>query len=425
MFLRVEQKGGFRMESELESVKEQLRKGLTAIGAMRHYEFLSNCQQSLIVSLPVRMDDGTVKIFKGYRVLHSSVRGPGKGGIRYAPDVNLDEVSALAILMSLKTACVNIPLGGAKGGIAVDVRNLSKGELERLTRRYTAAIIDVIGPEKDIPAPDMNTNAQIMAWLMDTYSMHSGKTTPAVVTGKPISIGGIVGRQDATGNGLAFIFEEFYRLQNKDVKTLTVAIQGFGNVGSAAAAYIYKTGAKIIAISDINGGIYNSKGFDIDALKKYVSEKGTVVGFPDAEKSITNQELLWLDVDCLIPAAAGNQISKENVENVKAKVIFEGANGPIDAQADEILEKKGIIVIPDILANAGGVIVSYFEWVQDLSNLRWDLDRVNQELKRIILHAFHDIRELKEKKNISYRMAAYQISLQRLVDAVDLRGYFP
>ena len=413
------------MESELESVKEQLRKGLMAIDAMRHYEFLSNCQQSLIVSLPVKMDDGNVKIFKGYRVLHSSVRGPGKGGIRYAPDVNLDEVSALAILMSLKTACVNIPLGGAKGGIEVDVRNLSKGELEKLTRRYTAAIVDVIGPEKDIPAPDMNTNAQVMAWLMDTFSMHSGKTTPAVVTGKPLSIGGIVGRQDATGSGLAFIFEEYYNLQNTKIQDLRVAIQGFGNVGAAAASCIYNMGAKIIAVSDINGGIYNSNGLNINELKKWVSEKGTVVEFPGSQKEITNSELLSFDVDCLIPAAAGNQITKENVENVRAKVIFEGANGPIDAEADEILEKKGIIVIPDILANAGGVIVSYFEWVQDLSNLRWDLERVNQELKRIILHAFRDIKELKEKKQISYRMAAYQISLQRLVDAVDSRGYFP
>jgi len=379
----------------------------------------------MIVSLPIRMDDGSVSTFKGFRVIHSNYRGPGKGGIRYAPDVNLDEVSALATLMTLKTACVNIPLGGAKGGIAVDVTTLSKPELERLTRRYTMAIVDVIGPEKDIPAPDMNTNAQVMAWLMDAYSMYNRKTTPAVVTGKPIAIGGIVGRPEATGKGIGFIIEEYYKNRKIDIKTLTFGIQGFGNVGSVTASEIYKLGGKVVAIVDLYGGVYNSNGIDIPALRKHVSEKGTIAGFQGSEKTITNADLFAMDVDCLIPAAAGNQITSENADVVKAKVIFEAGNGPIDAAADEILEKKGIIIIPDILVNAGGVIVSYFEWVQNTQNFIWDLDKVNKELKRLMLNAFNDIEKLKMDQNISYRMAAYQIALQRIVDALDARGHFP
>ncbi|MHA1376973.1 MAG: Glu/Leu/Phe/Val family dehydrogenase [Candidatus Helarchaeota archaeon] len=390
------------------------------------YEYLSHCQRIYIVALPIIRDNNKIDVFTGYRVQHNDILGPCKGGIRYGPDVTLDEVKALAFWMSMKTAVVGLPFGGSKGGITVDPSQLSIREIERLTRRYTSAIIRMVGPHKDIPAPDMNTNKQIMAWFMDTYSMDVGETTLGVVTGKPVELGGSLGREEATGRGLLYIIEKIFEKKGMHLdSSTTVAIQGFGNVGSIVAILLHKEyQCKIIAVSDIKGGIYNSDGINPIKLKEHEQKTGSVVKYPGT-KPITNKELLQSECDLLIPAAKENQINEEIANGIKAKIIVEGANGPTLTEADKILEKNGVIVVPDILANAGGVTVSYFEWVQGLENYFWDLDRVRSELKRILLKAFDRVYNLAEKEKISMRTAAFMVAVARLAKAIELRGIFP
>lgn len=390
------------------------------------HEFLRNCARIYIVSLPVIMDNGEVKFFTGYRVQHNDILGPGKGGLRYAPNVTLDEVKALAFWMSMKTAVVGLPFGGAKGAIEVDPSKLSQKELERLTRRYASAIIRMIGPHKDIPAPDMGTNKQIMAWFMDTYSMDVGETTLGVVTGKPVELGGSLGREEATGRGLLYVIEEIFKRKNMTLdENTTVAVQGFGNVGATIAMLIYQEyKCKIIGISDIQGGIYDPNGIDPFKLKEYEQNTGSVINF-EGNEPISNKELLQLECDLLIPAATENQINREIAEGIRAKLIVEGANGPTISDADEILDSKSITVVPDILANAGGVIVSYFEWVQGLENYFWDIDRVRNELKRILINAFENVYNLAENEKVNLRTAAYMVAVARLAKAIELRGIFP
>lgn len=390
------------------------------------YETLRYPERELTVSVPVEMDDGHTEVFVGFRIQHSSSRGPCKGGIRFHPDVNIDEVKALAAWMTWKCAVVNLPYGGAKGGVAVDPSKLSKAELNRLTRRYTAAILPLLGPEKDIPAPDINTNAQIMGWIMDTYSTFAGYAVPGVVTGKPIEIGGSLGRREATGRGVSLITQAIASKLGIDLLKSTVAIQGFGNVGSVTAKILNDSGYKVVAVSDVDIGLYNEDGLDINHLLNYITINHTLKGYT-AKKvvEISNSELLALPVDILIPAAIENQITKDNAVKVRAQVIVEGANGPTTIEADRILEKKSITVVPDILANAGGVIVSYFEWVQNLQSIFWDEHEVNSMLKKVILRAFDEVWELTGKKGVSLRMAAYMLALDRVLKAKKIRGIFP
>jgi len=390
------------------------------------HEILKHCMQISVVSVPIKMDDGTVKVFEGYRAQHNIALGPSKGGIRYSPNVTMDEMKALSMWMTWKCAVVGLPYGGAKGGIICDPSKLSKTELERLTRRYTYAIIKILGPHKDVPAPDVNTDKQIMAWIMDSYSMGVGETTLGVVTGKPLSIGGSYGREEATGRGLSYATREICKKMGISLgPEVKVAIQGYGNVGSVTGKILAgEMGCKLLAVSDIKGGIYNEDGIDSLALKKYERETGSVVDFPGTEP-ISNADLLALDCDILIPAAIENQIRKDNADAVKAKLIVEGANGPTSPEADTILESKGITLVPDILANAGGVIVSYFEWVQDLHSYFWDLDRVNQELERHIVKAFDEVYDLSREREISLRTAAYMIAVGRIAEAIRVRGLYP
>jgi glutamate dehydrogenase (NAD(P)+) len=389
-------------------------------------KFLKRIERSLIVSIPVKMDNGNLEIFEGYRVHHSTLRGPGKGGIRFANNVYLDEVKALAIWMTWKCSLLDLPLGGAKGGIRVDPRKLSKNELEHLTRRYTSEIINIIGPDIDIPAPDVNTNAQIMAWIMDTYSMNKGRAVPGVVTGKPIEIGGSVGRETATGMGLFYVLEALCKKLDLDLTSQKIVIQGFGNVGGTIADLLYKKGCKIIAISDITSGLYSSNGLNIDALLKWTKEGNYLKFYNKNEyELITNGQLLTVECDILIPAALENQITETNAGEIKCKIILEGANGPTTPNADKVLFDKGIYVVPDILANAGGVCVSYFEYVQDIHAYFWDLKRINQELKKMILKAFEVVYKISRERGISLRTAAYFIAVSRIVKAIELRGIFP
>jgi glutamate dehydrogenase (NAD(P)+) len=388
--------------------------------------FLKRIERSLIVSIPIMMDDGSLEIFEGYRVHHSTIRGPGKGGLRYSLGVNLDEVKALATWMTWKTSLLNLPLGGAKGGICVDPFKLSKKELERLTRRFTAEIINIIGPDIDIPAPDVNTNAQIMAWIMDTYSMQKGRTIPGVVTGKPIEIGGSVGRADATGMGLYFVLQALVEKLGLDLKTLKIVVQGFGNVGSTIANLLHKHGCKVIAVSDISTGIYYEDGLDIEKLYESAKQGNLLKDYKnDKYKFIDNEELLTLKCDVLVPAAIENQITEKNAEKIDCKIVLEGANGPTTPEADKILYNKEIYVVPDILANSGGVCVSYFEYVQDINSYFWKLDRINEELKRIIIEAFEETYKISEEKQIPLRTAAYIIAVSRIAKAIELRGIFP
>ena len=388
--------------------------------------YLKRIERALIVSIPIKMDDGSVKIFEGYRVHHSTVRGPGKGGMRYAPSVNLDEVKALATWMTWKCSLLNLPLGGAKGGICVDPFKLSKRELERLTRRFTAEIINVIGPDIDVPAPDMNTNAQIMAWMMDVYSMQKGRTIPGVVTGKPIEIGGSIGRESATGMGLFVVLDAICKKLNFDLKSMKIVIQGFGNVGGWIAKILHDHGSKIIAISDISGGIYSEEGLNINELIEWRDQKKFLTDFHKNDyKHISNEELLRLKCDILVPAAMENQITKDNASDLNCKIVLEGANGPTTPEADNILHKKGIYVVPDILANSGGVCVSYFEYIQDIHSYFWKLDRINQELSRILLEAFEETYRIAQEKDIPLRIAAYIIAVSRVAKAIELRGIFP
>jgi len=389
-------------------------------------EYLKRVERALIVTIPILMDDGSIQIFEGYRVQHSTVRGPGKGGIRYSPEVTLDEVKALAIWMTWKCSLLNLPLGGAKGGVCVDPRKLSNRELEHLTRRYTSEIINMIGPDIDIPAPDVNTNAQIMAWIMDTYSMNKGRSVPGVVTGKPIEIGGSVGREPATGMGLYYVLEAMCERLKLDLKPLSIVVQGFGNVGGTIADLLFKEGCKILAVSDISGGIYYSEGLEIDKLLEWTKQGKYLKDYEDKNyKLITNDELLTLECDVLIPAALENQITQNNADKIKCKIVLEGANGPVTTEADKILVDKGIHVIPDILANGGGVCVSYFEYVQDIRAYFWELERINKELKKIMLKAFEEVYTLSRERNITLRTAAYIIAVSRIAKAIELRGIFP
>ena len=389
-------------------------------------QFLKRVERSLIVSIPIMMDDGSLKVFEGYRVHHSTIRGPGKGGLRYSLGVNLDEVKALATWMTWKSSLLNLPLGGAKGGICVDPFKLSKKELEKLTRRFTAEIINIIGPDIDVPAPDMNTNPQIMAWIMDTYSMQKGRTIPGVVTGKPIEIGGSVGRANATGMGLYFVLQALVEKLRLDLKALKIIVQGLGNVGGTIADLVYKHGCKVIAVSDVSTGIYCEDGLDIEKLLAWAKQGNLLKNYKnDKYKLIGNDQLLTLKCDVLIPAAIENQITEKNAEKIDCKIVLEGANGPTTPEADKILFKKEIYVVPDILANSGGVCVSYFEYVQDINSYFWKLDRINEELKRIIIEAFEETYKISEERHIPLRTAAYIIAVSRVAKAIELRGIFP
>ncbi|MEL6610771.1 MAG: Glu/Leu/Phe/Val dehydrogenase [Bacteroidota bacterium] len=388
------------------------------------YEYLRSSSRIHITSVPVMMDDGQIQVFEGYRVIHNEVLGPSKGGIRFATDVHLDEVKALAAWMTWKCAVVGVPFGGAKGAIKCDPRSMSPGELERLTRRYTANLMDVFGPDKDIPAPDMNTNEQIMAWLLDTYSMHVRRTEPAVVTGKPILLGGSQGRREATGRGVMTCTLAAMDKLGLRPGQCRVAVQGFGNVGSVAALLLHEQGCQVVAISDISGGYYNADGIDIPAAIAYAAEHGRSLAGFDGADSITNDELLTLDVEVLAPCAKENQITEENAADIQARIISEGANGPTTAEADDILNEKGVLVVPDILANAGGVTVSYFEWVQDRQGYFWSLERVNRRLDRMMRQAFNTVYDAHEKYDIPMRIGAYVIAIDKVASALRTRGIY-
>jgi glutamate dehydrogenase (NAD(P)+) len=379
--------------------------------------------RELIVHIPVAMDNGKLEVFTGFRVQHSIARGPAKGGIRYAPDVTLDEVRALASWMTWKCAVVNIPFGGAKGGVICDPHKMSMGELERLTRRYTAELIEFIGPEKDVPAPDVNTNEQIMAWMMDTFSMHMRQTVTAVVTGKPINIGGSRGRREATGRGIMIVVDEAVKKLGLRPEASRVIVQGFGNVGSNAARLMAQAGYKIIGILEVDGGLYNKNGIDIEKLWEYRQKNSSIQGFPEAEKA-KPADLLLTECEILIPAATENQITSRNADQVKCKVLAEGANGPTTAAADEILADKGVFVIPDILCNAGGVTTSYFEWVQDRQGYFWRESVVNEQLKDIMVTAFDDVVRYADTHHVNNRIAAYMLAIDRVGYTIRQRGIY-
>ncbi|MDI6642167.1 MAG: Glu/Leu/Phe/Val dehydrogenase [Elusimicrobiota bacterium] len=388
------------------------------------HQKLRNCKRCLIVSIPVKMDDGTIRVFEGYRVQHNIDRGPGKGGIRYHPEVNLDEVKALAMWMTWKCAIVNIPYGGAKGGVRCNPKEMSVDEIERLTRRYTSEINIIIGPEKDIPAPDVYTNPQVMGWIMDTYSMNVGHYVPGVVTGKPLEIGGSEGRNEATARGCVFTILEAFKHLGINVSSSTVAIQGYGNAGSITHRLIQLEGAKVIAVSDSKGGIIDEKGLDATKVAEHKNKTGSVINFPGS-RNITNEELLELKCDVLIPAALENQITVENAPRLKAKIVAEAANGPTTPEADKILYDKGIFVIPDILCNAGGVTVSYFEWVQDLQAHFWEEKDVNERLRQIMTKSFRDVVSISNKEKVNMRLAAYLLGVGRVAQAIKIRGIYP
>ncbi len=379
--------------------------------------------RELKVYIPTRMDSGRMEVFEGYRVQHNFARGPAKGGIRYSPDVTLDEVRALAAWMTWKCAVVNVPFGGAKGGVICDPQQMSLGELERMTRRYAAELVDFIGPEKDVPAPDMNTNEQTMAWIMDTYSMHARHTVTACVTGKPIDLGGSSGRREATGRGLLFVINEAVKRFRMSPTATRVVVQGSGNVGGIAAELLHEAGYKIVAISDVHGGIYNPAGIDIPNALRHLRTTRSFEGYEGVE-TVSNQELLELDCDVLVPAATENQITSQNADRIKCKVLAEGANGPTTAAADEMLHQKGIFVIPDILANAGGVTVSYFEWVQDRMGYFWREDVVNQRLQDTMVASFNDLCRYADAHSVDTRTAAYMLAIDRVAYDTRMRGFY-
>lgn len=402
------------------ALRLELKPGIHAI--------LRQPERELTVSVPVVMDDGEIQVFTGYRIQHSSARGPCKGGIRYHPDVDRNEVRALAALMSWKCAVVDIPYGGAKGGICCNPAQMSQDELCRMTRRFAAMIMPIIGSKRDIPAPDVNTNPQIMAWIADTVSMLRGRATMDIVTGKPIPLGGSLGRKEATGRGVALVTRELLKRQGQQLQDTTVAVQGYGNVGMFAATILDQMGAKVTAISDISGGLYAPQGLDIDQVNQHIAEhpKNLLEGYaaPGVE-TITNDELLTSEVDVLIPAALEHQIHKGNAPHLKAKMIVEGANGPTTPKADEILQDRGIIVVPDILANAGGVIVSYFEWVQDLQFFFWSEKEVNENLERLLVRSFDQLWSFTEEQDVPLRLGAYMLAVDKVAKAVQDRGIFP
>jgi glutamate dehydrogenase (NAD(P)+) len=386
-------------------------------------QYLRCPNREIIVHIPVAMDNGQLKVFDGYRVQHSIARGPCKGGVRYSPDVTLDEIRGLAAEMTWKCAVVNIPFGGAKGGIVCEPSQLSKGELERITRRYTAEILDYIGPERDVPAPDMNTNEQTMAWIMDTYSMHVRHTVTASVTGKPLDLGGSQGRREATGRGCMIVAGEALKRFGWKRESTRVIVQGFGNVGSEAARLMHEDGYKIIGVADVVGGVINPKGLDIPALLEYTAENRTVKGFPGGE-SIGTQEILEQDCEMLLPAATESVITSKNAHKIKARILVEGANSPTTPPADDILFERGVFVIPDILANAGGVTVSYFEWVQDREGYFWHENVVNERLQSIMVAAFNDVVQYGKKHNVNNRIAAYMLAIDRVAFSIKLRGIY-
>jgi glutamate dehydrogenase (NAD(P)+) len=387
------------------------------------YKVLRHAEKQITVSIPVMMDNGELEVFTGYRVLYNTSRGPGKGGIRFDLQVTLDEVKALAAWMAWKCAVVNAPFGGAKGGVICDPTKMSAGELERLTRRYTAGIISTLGPDSDVPAPDVNTNERVMAWVMDTYSMHVGHTVTAVVTGKPIEMGGSQGRREATGRGVMLVTREALTHLGMKIQGATVAVQGFGNVGSVSAVLLAREGCRIVAISDRFGALYNKGGIDVEACAAWYKEHSSLAGYPEGDR-ITNDELLALEVDVLVPAALENVITTRNAGNIRAKVICEGANGPTTAGADTMLDEKGIFVIPDILANAGGVTVSYFEWVQDRGGYFWSEAVVIERLTEIMVKGFHDVLELSRQHKVNMRTAAYMLAISRVATVHRLRGVY-
>jgi glutamate dehydrogenase (NAD(P)+) len=387
-------------------------------------EILKHPRRELIVNFPVKMDDGSIRVFTGYRVHHNPARGPAKGGIRYHPEVTLDETRALAMWMTWKCAVVNIPYSGAKGGVVCDPKRLSIHELENLTRRYITEISIMVGPESDIPAPDIGTNPQVMAWIMDTYSMHKGYTVPAVVTGKPVAIGGSEGRLEATGRGVTVVAHEAAKMLGFGLEGARVVIQGFGNVGSATAKLMHQAGAKVVAISDARGGIYNPNGLDIPSLLHCAGRDGCIQAYRDADH-LTNKELLELPCDILVPAAIHGVITSENAHNIRARIIVEAANGPVTPDADRILLDNGVLIVPDILANAGGVVVSYFEWVQDLQAFFWEEEEVNARLEKVMRRSFEHVRQVAEKNKVDLRMGAYIIGVQRVAEATTIRGIYP
>jgi glutamate dehydrogenase (NAD(P)+) len=385
---------------------------------------LKRPKRALIVDIPVHLDDGTITHFEGYRVQHNMSRGPGKGGVRYHPEVTLSEVMALSAWMSIKNAAVNVPYGGAKGGIRIDPKQYSKSEIERITRRYTSEIGFLIGPDKDIPAPDVGTNDQIMAWMMDTYSVNQGRTSTGVVTGKPISLGGSLGRREATGRGVFVVGVEAAKIKGIDIKGARVVVQGFGNVGGVAAQLFHEAGARVVAIADQAGIIYKESGLDIPDLMKYSQTNGSITGYAGAEN--ISAETFWqIPCEFLIPAALEGQITAENAPKISTKIVLEGANGPTTPQADDILTEKGVLIVPDVIANAGGVTVSYFEWVQDFSSFFWTEDEINQRLARIMQEAFHSVYQVAQDKKTTIRTAAFIIACSRILAAREMRGLYP
>jgi glutamate dehydrogenase (NAD(P)+) len=387
-------------------------------------EVLRNPKREVTVHFPVQMDNGSSSIFTGYRVWHNLTRGPAKGGIRFHPQTDLSEIRALAMWMTWKCACVKIPYGGAKGGVTCDPKTLSTRELERLTRRFTTELGDMIGPDSDIPAPDVNTNAQVMAWMMDTYSMHRGYSVPGVVTGKPVSIGGSEGRQEATGRGVIYTIQEAAKAMDLDLNGARVVVQGFGNAGESAARFIAELGASVIGVSDSRGGVFNGEGLDLPLVTRHKQETGSVIGAPRT-RPVTNAELLELDCDVLIPAALEGVLTGANASRVRARLIAEAANGPTSPEADDIFRERGIVVIPDILCNAGGVTVSYFEWVQDREEFFWSIDEINARLRRIMVRAYEDVQRTAIEHDSDLRLAAYMLAVSRVAEATITRGFYP
>jgi glutamate dehydrogenase (NAD(P)+) len=412
-------------ENPLEIARDQLQRVATTFDIDANLvSVLGECKKAVEVSIPVGMDDGSTRVFKGYRVTHNVARGPSKGGIRYHPAVTLDEIKALAMWMTWKCALMGIPFGGAKGGVVVDPKQLSRGELERMTRRYTSEIINEIGPERDIPAPDVGTDASVMAWIFDTYSMNKGHSVLGVVTGKPLAIGGSLGREEATARGALYSIRDAAAKQDRSVRGMRVAVQGFGNVGSYLALLLHQEGAIVTAVSDSTTALYNAKGVDVPAAFAHKREFHTLAGLRDAE-AMSNDELLLLDVDVLAPCALEQVITAQNADRVRASIICEGANGPITPGGDAILEEKGVLILPDVLANAGGVVVSYFEWVQGLQEYFWKESEVNAKLNDIVSRAFEETWETAQQRKIPMRVAAYGLAVQRVAEATVTRGIYP
>ncbi len=412
-------------ENPFDVARQQLRKVGAAFDIDSNLlDVLGQCKKAVSVSIPTRMDDGSVTVFEGHRVTHNIARGPSKGGIRYHADVTLDEVKALAMWMTWKCALMGIPFGGAKGGVVCNPKRLSRPELERMTRRFTSEIINEIGPERDIPAPDVGTDANVMAWIFDTYSMNKGHSVLGVVTGKPLTIGGSLGREEATARGGLYCLQQALRMQHRRFDELTVAVQGFGNVGSYLARFLAESGATVVAVSDSTAALHNPKGIDVQAALVHKRQTGSLEGLRGAE-AISHEELVLLDCDVLAPCALEQVVTSENADRVRAKIVVEGANGPLTPDADEILEERGVLILPDVLANAGGVVVSYFEWVQGLQEYFWKEDEVNAKLNDIVTRAFHETVQLSERRSVSMRLAAYGLAVQRVGEATTTRGLYP